>query len=158
MPGDILAKSVIALDFKLQDQNGETREKKDFGGKWWLLYFYPRDDTPGCTKEACSFRDQSGEFAKRGVTVVGVSKDSVASHKKFAEKYHLKFTLLSDPEHKVIEKYGSWAEKKFMGRTYMGTMRNSFLINPKGEIIKEYKGVNPLTHASKIIPDLDDRK
>lgn len=119
-----------------------------------MVYFYPKDFTPGCTKEACSFRDSSREFTGKGVEIVGISKDSVASHKKFAEKYRLNFPLLADPEHKVIEAYGAWGKKKFMGREFFGTLRSTFLINSEGEIVKEYKSVNPLTHTSQILEDL----
>lgn len=125
-------------------------------GKWVLVYFYPKDDTPGCTKEACSFRDNIAEFKKRGIAVVGVSKDSVSSHEKFTAKYHLNFPLISDPAHELIEKFGAWGEKKFMGRKFQGTFRNSYLINPAGQIVKEYKSVNPLTHSSQILADFDN--
>lgn len=127
----------------------------DLKSKWVLVYFYPKDDTPGCTKEACSFRDHLAEFKKRGLAVVGVSKDTVASHAKFTAKYHLNFPLISDPDHELIEKFGAWGEKNFMGRKYMGTLRNSYLINPAGDIVKEYKSVNPLTHSSQILADFD---
>jgi|SRR6185369_6563839 len=144
-----------APSFDLLDQHGVSHSLKEYFGKWLVLYFYPKDDTPGCTKEACHFQDGSEEFAKRGVAIVGVSKDTVASHKKFADKYHLDFTLLSDPEHAVIEAYGAWGIKKFMGREYLGIRRNTVLINPKGEISKEYQGVNPQTHSQEILKDLD---
>lgn len=144
-----------ALDFHLADQNGVEHSLADYAGKWLVLYFYPKDDTPGCTTEACSFRDEREAIAEFGnAEVVGVSKDSVASHKKFMDKYHLNFTLLSDPEHKVIEAYDSWQPKKFMGREYMGTQRNTFIISPDGMIAKEYIGVNPKEHAAEIIKDL----
>jgi len=146
-----------APDFSLQDQNGELRQLKDYAGKWLVLYFYPKDDTPGCTKEACSFRDAREVIAKLGhAEVAGVSKDSVASHKKFADKHGLNFTLLSDPEHATIEAYGSWKPKKFMGREYLGTERNTFIISPDGEIAKKYEGVDPQTHAAQIIKDLEE--
>jgi len=144
-----------APDFSLPDQNGSTRSLSDYAGKWLVLYFYPKDDTPGCTTEACNFRDARDVIAQLGNSeVVGVSKDSVKSHKKFLEKYGLNFTLLSDPEHKVIEAYDSWKPKKFMGREYIGTQRNTFIINPDGQIAKEYIGVDPKTHAAQIIADL----
>jgi len=145
-----------APDFFLPDQNNVSHSLKDYFGKWLVLYFYPKDDTPGCTKEACNFRDGRDEFIKRGVSIVGISKDTVASHKKFVDKYHLDFTLLSDPEHNVIEAYGAWGKKKIMGREYMGIMRNTVLINPKGEIVKEYKNVNPISHSQEILKDLDE--
>lgn len=144
-----------AFDFSLPDQNGDTRSLKDYAGKWLVLYFYPKDDTPGCTAEACSFRDEReaiGEFGH--AEVVGISKDSVRSHKKFAEKHGLTFTLLSDPEHKTIEAYGSWQPKKFMGREYLGTNRDTFIISPDGLVAKEYRGVDPKTHAAQIIAEL----
>lgn len=131
------------------------RTLADYAGKWLVLYFYPKDDTPGCTAEACNFRDEREVIAEFGnAEVVGVSKDSVRSHKKFTDKYGLTFTLLSDPEHKVIEAYDSWKPKKFMGREYIGTERNTFIISPDGMIAKEYRGVDPKTHAAQIIADL----
>lgn len=144
-----------APNFSLPDQNDQIHTLKEYEGKWLVLYFYPKDDTAGCTKEACNFRDGREEFVKRGVAIVGVSKDTVESHKKFVEKYHLNFTLLADPEHKMIEAYDSWGVKKFMGKEFTGTIRNTVLINPQGEIVKEYKNVNPITHAGEILKDLD---
>ena len=144
-----------APDFKLPDQEGKNHSLSDYRGKWLVLYFYPKDFTPGCTKEACAFRDARQEFDKRGVKIVGISKDTVALHKKFAEKYRLNFPLLADHEHQVIEAYGAWGKKKFMGREFFGILRSTFLINPKGEIVKEYKNVNPITHSSEILRDLE---
>lgn len=144
-----------APDFNLRDQNGESHQLSDYQGKWFLVYFYPKDDTPGCTKEACNFRDGINEFTKRGVSIVGISKDNVSSHKKFADKYKLNFPLLSDPDHVAIESYGAWGVKKFMGREFTGTKRNSYLVDPKGEVVKEYIDVNPLSHSSEILTDLD---
>jgi len=144
-----------APDFSLQDQDGTTKTLADYAGKWLVLYFYPKDDTPGCTTEACNFRDERDAIAEFGdATVVGVSKDSVRSHKRFAEKYGLTFTLLSDPDHQTIEAYESWKPKKFMGREYMGTERNTFIISPTGTIAKKYIGVDPKAHAAQIIADL----
>lgn len=144
-----------APDFSLPDQDGNIKTLGDYAGKWLVLYFYPKDDTPGCTKEACSFRDERDVIANLGnARVVGISKDSVKAHKKFADKYHLNFTLLSDPDHTTIEAYDSWKLKKFMGREYMGIERNTFIINPSGAIAKEYLGVDPKTHALDIINDL----
>lgn len=144
-----------APNFSLPDQNSKIWTLADYAGKWLVLYFYPKDDTPGCTTEACSFRDEREAIGLLGnAEVVGVSKDSVASHKKFMEKYGLNFTLLSDPEHTTIEAYGSWKPKKFMGRDYIGTQRNTFIISPDGMIVKEYIGVDPKTHAAQIIADL----
>lgn len=144
-----------APSFHLPDQHNVFHSLDDYRGKWLLLYFYPKDDTPGCTKEACNFRDSREEFVKKGVTIVGISKDTVLSHQKFAEKYELGFTILSDPEHKVIEAYGAWGKKKFMGKEFTGILRNTVLIDPLGTIVKEYKNVNPLTHAKEILADLD---
>lgn len=141
-----------AADFSLVDQHEKTWSLHDLAGKWVVLYFYPRDDTPGCTVEACSFRDKLVELQDKGVVVLGVSKDSVASHKKFAEKFHLNFPLLSDETKETCKAYGAWSEKQFMGRP--GVARKTFLINPEGEIVKEYEKVNPLDHAGLILRDL----
>jgi peroxiredoxin Q/BCP len=144
-----------AANFKLQDQNGEWHSLEDYKGHWLVLYFYPKDDTPGCTAEACSFRDQREEIAALGnVDVVGVSKDSVASHKKFADKHHLNFTLLSDPDHETIAAYDSWKPRQFMGKSFLGTERNTFIITPDGLIAKKYAKVSPSDHAKEIIADL----
>lgn len=144
-----------APDFALQDQNGDTKTLADYTDKWLVLYFYPKDNTPGCTTEACNFRDERDAIAEFGnATVIGISKDSVASHKKFADKHHLNFTLLSDPSHTTIEAYNSWKPMKFMGREYIGVERNTFIITPDGRIAKEYRGVNPKTHAAEIIAAL----
>jgi len=146
-----------APDFNLEDQNGNLKSLKDYAGKWIVLYFYPKDNTPGCTKEACNFRDAREQIEIiTGAVVIGISKDSVASHKKFAEKHNLNFDLLSDPEHETISAYGSWGPKKFMGREFFGIHRNTFLISPEGEIVKEYLGVNPTTHAPQLIKDLTE--
>ena len=140
--------------FTLSDQDGKEHALKDYAGKWVLLYFYPKDDTPGCTIEACSFRDQFKDFKKIGAVVLGVSTDSVASHKKFATAYELPFTLLADPHKEVVGEYGVFGEKKFMGRSYMGTSRTSFLIAPDGKIAKVYEKVKPERHAAEVIADL----
>lgn len=126
----------------------------DYKGQWLIVYFYPKDDTEGCTKEACSFRDRGEEFTKQGIAIVGISKDSVASHKKFEAKYHLNFPLLSDPDHTVISSYGAWGKKKLYGKEYEGILRNTYVVNPKGEIRKTYEKVNPLKHATQILTDL----
>ena len=144
-----------APNFNLPDQDGKQHQLSDYAGKWLVVYFYPKDETEGCTTEACSFRDERDAIAKYGnATVVGISKDSVDSHKKFASKNNLNFTLLSDPEHEVIEAYGAWGPRKFMGKSYVGTHRNTYLVNPEGQIVKEYLGVNPKKHAVEIINDL----
>lgn len=143
-----------AKDFKLSDQNGESQTLSDYKGKWVVLYFYPKDDTPGCTREACNFRDSFHSLINLGVQILGVSKDSIASHKKFSEKYRLNFPILSDESTDVIKTYNAWGKKKFLGREFEGTLRTTYLINPKGEIKKIYEKVNPLVHASEIIKDI----
>ncbi len=146
-----------APDFSLQDQDSNYKSLKDFAGKWIVLYFYPRDNTPGCTVEACSFRDARDNIATvSGASVIGVSRDSVKSHKSFADRHKLNFTLLSDPEHKVIEAYGAWQPKIFLGKELMGVKRNTYIIDPKGNIVKEYIGVNPSNHSKQIIDDLKE--
>jgi peroxiredoxin Q/BCP len=147
-----------APDFNLPDQDGRQRSLADYKGKWLVLYFYPKDDTPGCTTEACSFRDEREVIAEHGAEIVGVSRDSVKNHKRFAEKYNLNFTLLSDPDHKVIEAYGAWAPKKMFGRDYVGIQRKTFIISPTGEIVREYPNVTPKEHALQIIRDLQELK
>lgn len=142
-----------APGFKLADQAGKEHKLADYLGKWVLLYFYPKDDTGGCTKEACAIRDEFPNFKKLKLTVLGVSVDSVKSHAKFATKYDLPFTLLADEEKAVVKKYGVWGQKKFMGKEYMGTLRTSFLINPKGLIVKIYDQVDPATHAEQVLAD-----
>jgi len=140
--------------FSLPDQEGNVHTLSDYLGKWILLYFYPKDDTPGCTKEACMIRDHWPKFKKLGIQVFGVSVDPVKRHAKFVEKYDLPFTLLADEEKKIVQKYGVWGEKKFMGRTYLGTSRVSYLIDPEGTIAKVYEDVKPAEHAEEVLRDL----
>lgn len=147
-----------AYDFSLPDQNGEFHKLSDYKGQFVVLYFYPKDDTPGCTVEACSFRDNQEVFRKNGIVVLGVSKDTVVSHKKFAQKHNLSFTIFSDVEKKVIKKYQAWSEKKFLGKTYEGVLRKTYLIDKDGNIIKIYEKVNPLTHAAEILKDIEEIK
>ena len=144
----------IAPSFTLPDQTGTMHTLSQYKGKWVILYFYPKDDTPGCTKEACNFRDSLKDFTDAGVVILGVSKDSVISHKKFAEKYHLTFPLLSDESKDVIQAYGAWGIKKFMGREFEGVKRTTTLIGPEGDIKKIYENVNPVTHADQILEDI----
>lgn len=144
-----------APDFNLPDQNGKIHCLNDYVGKWVLIYFYPKDETPGCTKEACGFRDVSADFAKKGIIVIGISKDTVASHKKFATNHHLLFSLLSDVSTETIKAYGAWGEKKFMGRVYSGILRVSFLISPDQSIQKKYEKVNVFAHAKEILNDFE---
>ena len=142
--------------FNLKDQNGKAHALSQYAGKWTLLYFYPKDDTPGCTKEACMLRDNFPAFKKLGITVFGVSADDEKSHKKFEEKYELPFTLLSDIGHVVAEKYGAWGLKKFMGKEYDGMHRVSFLIDGEGKIAKVYEKVKPEMHAEEVLADLKE--
>lgn len=148
----------LAPDFKAIDQNEKIHKLSDYSGRWVLIYFYPKDDTPGCTKEACAIRDMMPDFKKLKLQVFGVSIQDAKSHKKFAEKYDLPFTLLVDDEKKIVNKYGVWGKKKFMGREYMGTFRTSFLIDPKGKIVKIYENVKPEIHASEVLEDLKKLK
>lgn len=144
----------IAPAFSLPDQEGKVRALKEYRGQWVVLYFYPKDDTPGCTVEACSFRDNFAALKKAGAVVLGVSVDPVKKHAKFVEKYSLPFTLLSDEEKRVVELYGVWGKKKFMGREYMGTNRVSFLIDPKGKLAKIYDPVKPAEHVTEVLTDI----
>jgi peroxiredoxin Q/BCP len=144
-----------APDFNLTTGDGDSIHLADLKGKPVVLYFYPRDNTPGCTIEACSFRDLSPEFEKRGAIVYGVSTDSVQSHTKFTQKYGLNFPLLSDPDHAVTEAYDSWGPKKFMGREFLGVRRNTFLISKDGKIARVWEGVKPAGHAEEVLQALD---
>jgi len=152
----MLKEGSTAPAFKTTDGEGQTVQLKDFRGQKVVLYFYPKDDTPGCTKEACSFRDAFSEFKKRGIKVLGVSINNEASHKKFAAKYNLPFTLLTDTDHSISESYDSYGEKKFMGRTYMGVKRNTFLIDEKGKIKRVFEKVKPEEHAEEVLKAFAD--
>jgi peroxiredoxin Q/BCP len=143
-----------APDFVLADQHGTTHKLSDYHGRWVLIYFYPRDNTPGCTKEACAIRDRFPDFWKLKAAVLGISVDSVKSHEKFAQKYELPFTLLSDEKKDVVKRYDVWGKKKFMGREFMGTLRTSFLLAPDGRIAKIYDKVKPADHAAEVLRDL----
>jgi peroxiredoxin Q/BCP len=149
-----LTTGIPAPDFTLQDENGLNHSLKDYLGKTVLLYFYPKDDTPGCTTEACNFRDDYSTYEKAGIVILGVSPDSPKAHKKFKEKYHLPFTLLADESHQVCQVYGVWGRKKFMGKEFDGVFRTSFLIDPKGEIKKVYENVKPADHSSEVIAEI----
>jgi peroxiredoxin Q/BCP len=150
----ILAVNTKAPDFNLADQHGKMHRLSDYQGNTVLLYFYPKDDTPGCTTEACSFRDDYSQYEGSGVVILGVSPDTVKSHAKFAEKYNLPFPLLADEGHAVCEKYGVWGLKKMMGREYDGVFRTTFLIDPDGMIQKVYEGVKPAGHSEEILKDI----
>jgi len=143
-----------APDFELPTDAGERVKLSDFRGRPVVLYFYPKDDTPGCTTEACGFRDVYSEFEQRGAVVLGVSPDDEASHVRFKEKYSLPFTLLADPEHKAAEKYGVWAEKNFGGRKYMGVKRSTFVIDAEGNVVKTMHNVKPDGHPEKVLQAL----
>ena len=147
----MLKEGTTAPDFTLKDANGEAVRLKDLRGQKVVLYFYPKDDTPGCTKEACSFRDAFADYKKRNIKVLGVSLDSEASHKKFATKYKLPFTLLADPDHAIADAYGVYGQKKFMGRTYMGVKRMTFLIDEKGKVKKVFEKVKPEEHGQEVL-------
>ena len=146
-----------APQFSLPDAEGNIVRLKDLRGEKVVLYFYPKDDTPGCTREACSFRDAFSKFKKRGIRVLGVSPDTEASHKKFATKYKLPFTLLADNDHSVAEAYGVYGQKKFMGRTYMGILRTTFLIDEKGKIRKVFEKVKPDEHAEEVLQAFSEK-
>ena len=143
-----------APDFTLLDQRGNAVSLSDFRGRKVVLYFYPKDNTPGCTRQACAFAGAFAEFEERGVTVIGVSRDSVASHVKFAEKYNLPFILLADPEREAIEAYGVWQEKKLYGKVTFGVVRTTFIIDENGMIEKIMPKVKPDTNAAEILASL----
>jgi peroxiredoxin Q/BCP len=143
-----------APDFTLESDTGERISLSDLRGKPVVLYFYPKDDTPGCTTQACGIRDQYAEFEQAGAIVLGVSPDGVKSHVKFKEKYDLPFTLLADPEHELAERYGVWGEKKYMGRAYMGVSRSTFVIGSDGTVTKIFHDVKPATHADDVLAAL----
>ena len=143
-----------APDFALPNQHNQIKTLADYAGKWLVLYFYPKDNTPACTKEACAFADGRSLLQSLGAEVVGISADSVRSHHKFATKHNLDFTLLSDPDHTVIKAYGSWGPKVLFGREYLGIHRDTYLISPKGEIVKKFAGVNPKLHFQEVLQEL----
>jgi peroxiredoxin Q/BCP len=143
-----------APDFKLQDQFGDLHKLSDYLGKKVILYFYPKDNTPGCTTEACNFRDNYALFRAKGLQILGVSADNVKSHKGFQEKFSLPFLLLADTEHAVSESYGVWQLKKMMGKEYYGIVRTTFVIDEEGKIQNVYEKVKPEEHAQEIIQDL----
>jgi peroxiredoxin Q/BCP len=147
----MLKEGRAAPAFKTTDADGNTVKLSDFRGQKVVLYFYPKDDTPGCTKEACSFRDAFADFRKRQIKVLGVSLDSESKHQKFAQKYQLPFTLLADTDRSISEAYGTYGQKKFMGRTYMGVHRMTFLIDEKGKIKKIFERVKPEEHAREVL-------
>ena len=146
-----ISENAPAPDFDLVDETGKPHKLSDYMGKAVVLYFYPKDDTPGCTTEACSFRDGYGDYLREGVTIIGISPDTPESHAKFKEKYHLPYTLLADEDHKVSELYGVWAKKKTFGKEYYGILRTTFLISPEGKILKVFKNVKPDGHSKEVL-------
>jgi peroxiredoxin Q/BCP len=147
----MLKEGTTAPDFTLAADGGGEVTLSDYRGKQVVLYFYPKDDTPGCTTEACNFRDDYTEILAAGAVVLGVSPDSVKSHDKFKGKYDLPFPLLSDPEHKVAEQYGAWGEKKMYGKTYMGIIRSTYVIDRDGKIVKVFPKVRPKNHSQEVL-------
>lgn len=143
--------------FSLKNTEGKTVKLSDFKGRKVVLYFYPKDDTPGCTKEACAFRDDYAELQKRGVVVLGVSADDQKSHQKFTQKYALPFTLLSDPAHTMMEQYHAWVEKSMYGKKYMGVARITYIINGDGKIAHIFGKVKPETHSQDVLQVIDRR-
>lgn len=146
-----LKENIPAPDFSLLDETGQERKLSDFRGKTVLLYFYPKDDTPGCTTEACNFRDDYSSYEKAGITILGVSPDSVKSHVKFKQRYHLPFTLLADEDHAVCELYDVWKLKKQFGREFYGVARTSYLISADGMICKVFENVKPAEHSVEVL-------
>jgi thioredoxin-dependent peroxiredoxin len=144
-----------APDFTLSNQDGQQVSLADLQGQWVVLYFYPRDQTPGCTKEACGFRDRHPDYQAQNIQVLGVSPDTTQSHQKFIAKQALPFTLLSDPDAHVARAYESYGAKKFMGKEYEGVYRQTFLINPQGQLAKIYRKVKPDAHAEQVLQDLE---
>ncbi|MGH2972240.1 MAG: thioredoxin-dependent thiol peroxidase [Gaiellaceae bacterium] len=147
----MIAEGQEAPDFELASDDGETVRLSTLRGKPVVLYFYPKDDTPGCTTQACGIRDAWGEFERAGAVVLGVSPDDERSHVKFRDKYKLPFTLLADTDHDVAEQYGVWGEKKYMGRSYMGVSRSTFVIGEDGTVKKVFEKVKPDTHADDVL-------
>ena len=147
----ILQEGTSAPDFVLMDENEQAHRLSDYRGKRIVLYFYPKDDTPGCTTEACEFRDDYDVYDEAGVVILGVSPDSPKSHKKFKEKYNLPFLLLSDESHEVLEAYGVWGAKKMYGKEYMGVFRTTYVIDEDGNIVKVFEKVSPKGHSQEIL-------
>jgi peroxiredoxin Q/BCP len=147
---------IPAPEFTLQDDTGQSRSLTDYRGQPLVLYFYPKDDTPGCTTEACNFRDDYQVYRENGVTILGVSPDNAKSHTKFKDKYSLPFTLLADEDHKICDAYGAWGLKKNMGREYYGVLRTTFLIGPDGNILKVFENVKPDGHSAQVLAALKE--
>jgi peroxiredoxin Q/BCP len=152
----VVAEGQAAPDFKLPDQDGNDVTLSELHGQPVVLYFFPKADTPGCTAQACGVRDHGSDYAGSGARVVGVSPDTVAAQRKFADKYGLDFTLLADEDHRVAELYGVWGEKKMYGKTYMGVQRATFLIDPDGKVAKVFPKVSPKTHDEVVLEALGE--
>ena len=152
----VISAGVQAPDFILPDEAGKEHKLSDYLGSRVVLYFYPKDNTPGCTKEACNFRDDYSEYEKAGVTILGVSPDTPRKHTNFINKYDLPFTLLADVSHEVCELYGVWGRKKFMGREYDGVFRTTFLIDAQGKILKVFENVKPADHSAEVLESLQE--
>jgi thioredoxin-dependent peroxiredoxin len=152
-----ISAGITAPDFTLVDETGSDQSLSSYRGKYVVLYFYPKDDTPGCTTEACNFRDDYSAYQDAGVTILGVSPDSPESHSKFQKKNQLPFSLLADEDHKVCDLYGTWGPKKFMGRSYEGVLRTTFLIDPEGKIIKVFENVKPADHSKEVLSEIPGR-
>jgi thioredoxin-dependent peroxiredoxin len=150
----VVEEGAPAPDFELQSDEGETVTLSALRGKPVVLYFYPKDDTPGCTTEACEFRDAYDRFRNQGVEILGVSPDTEASHQKFKSKYELPFTLLADPDHRAAEAFGVWKEKRNYGKTYMGIERSTFVIDADGKVAKAMRGIRPAGHAAQVLETL----
>ena len=150
-----IASGIPAPEFEMLDDTNVLRKLSDYRGKSIILYFYPKDDTPGCTKEACHFRDDYSAYEKAGVVILGVSPDDVESHIKFKQKFQLQFPLLADEGHKVCDQYGVWGPKKFMGKEYEGVLRTTFLIDSEGNIKHVYENVRPAEHSQELLAELE---
>ncbi|MDC7234509.1 MAG: thioredoxin-dependent thiol peroxidase [Spirochaetales bacterium] len=148
-PGDTVS------DFTLENNKGESVSLSDFKGKKVVVYFYPKDNTPGCTTEACSFRDEIDQFSDKNTVILGISKDSVKSHERFIENYDLPFQLLSDPEAEVIQQFGAWGEKKNYGKTYMGIIRSTFILDEQGKVLHTFEKVKTKDHALAVLEEID---
>ena len=152
----MLETGIKVPNFSLADQNGQVHNINDYRGRWVIIYFYPKDLTPGCTTEACNFQDALPDFTSIDAVIFGISKDSVDKHKKFADKYNLHFNLLSDENSDVCEQFGVWQKKSMYGKEYMGIVRSTFIVNPDGKIVKVYPKVKVNEHHTEILNDLKE--